>query len=171
MELRLNWVVVFCLSISIAYSNAKAFENKINIIFEKQNIEVIYKKKKPMIVVEIAKTEQQHAQGLMFRDKLNKNEGMLFVFNDERILEFWMKNTLIDLDIGYFDKDKRLIDIKQMKAVTSIIQNNLPTYPSKQPAMFALEMTKGWFKKNKIEEGAIFRFVTNLDPVKNGNPK
>ena len=104
MELRLNWVAVFCLSISIAYSNAKAFESKTNIIFEKQNIEVIYKKKKPIIVVEIAKTEQQHAQGLMFRNKLNKNEGMLFVFNEERILEFWMKNTLIDLDIGYFDK-------------------------------------------------------------------
>ena len=78
---------------------------------------------------------------------------MLFIFNEELVREFWMKNTLINLDIGYFDKNKKLIDIQQMKAVTSVMQTDLPRYPSKQPAMYALEMQQTWFKKNKFRYG------------------
>ncbi|MBC7742658.1 MAG: DUF192 domain-containing protein [Bdellovibrionaceae bacterium] len=94
----------------------------------------------------------------MFRKKLGSDEGMLFVFESEGIRTFWMKNTLIDLSIGYFDKSKKLIDIQEMKAMNSVLEKDLPTYPSKSPAMYALEMPTGWFKKNKIKEGAQLRY-------------
>jgi len=127
--------------------------------FKNQTIALIQAKNKKIIRVEVAEAPEQHALGLMFREKLENNEGMLFVFPDEKIREFWMKNTLINLDIGYFDKNKKLIDIKQMTAVTSALQTELPAYPSKQPAMYALEMAQGWFKKNKFSEGTKFKFI------------
>lgn len=159
MVLRLKWAIVFCLIISSMVSFANAAETEPNIKFKKVNLQLKFKKNTKIIMVELAETEEQHARGLMFRTKLKNDEGMLFVFADEQIRQFWMKNTLINLDIGYFDKNKRLVDIQQMKAVTSIMQIDIPTYPSKQPAMYALEMSQGWFKKNKFEEGTIMNIV------------
>ncbi len=152
MVLRLKWLAGLCL-ISLIYS-ASAFAKEEKVAFKKQTITVGTKK----ILVEIAETEQQHAYGLMFRKKLGLNEGMLFVFKDEEIRSFWMKNTLINLSIGYFDKNKKLIDIQEMKAMTSLIEKETPSYPSKGPAQYALEMSEGWFKKNKILIGDRFSF-------------
>jgi len=109
--------------------------------------------------VEIAKSPRQHARGLMFRKHMAPEGGMLFVFDREEPRSFWMKNTFIDLDIGYFDKNKRLIDIKHMKAVKSELEINLPRYLSLKPAQYALEVNKGWFKKNNISLGAVFSWT------------
>lgn len=159
MELRLKWAVVFCLLTNSLFFAAPALaETKVK--FKKQKIELTYKKLKKVLNVEIAETEDQHAHGLMFREKLGKDEGMLFIFKDEQQRDFWMKNTLVNLDIGYFNKDKKLIDIQQMKAVTSILQTDLPSYPSKGPAQYALEMSQGWFKKNKFPEGTTLKLST-----------
>jgi uncharacterized protein len=153
MVLHLKWVLGFVLALSwTLFVQAQLVAPVLK--FKKQKIEITYKKQKQIINAELAETPEQHSQGLMFRKKMGSNDGMLFVFKDEQIRDFWMKNTLIDLDIGYFDKDRKLIDIQQMKAVTSVMQDNLPTYPSKRPAQYALEMNTGWFKKNKIEEGS-----------------
>jgi len=167
---RLDWLVVFCLIGGFTFwqpawgkSNSKQSSKPSRELdqskFKKQKIELIQKTRKKTIDVELAETPQQQAQGLMMREKLQENEGMLFVFDDEQPREFWMKNTLINLDIGYFDKNKRLIGIQQMKAANSIMQTDFTTYPSKNQAMYALEMTQGWFKKNKFAEGAEFRFL------------
>lgn len=157
MVLRLKWAVAFCLIISSVFVEAAV--NEQNIKFKKVSVELAFKKNKKIISVELAETPEQHAHGLMFRKKLKNNEGMLFVFNDEQIREFWMKNTLINLDIGYFDKSKKLINIQQMAAVTSVLQIDVPTYPSKRPAMYALEMPVHWFKKNKFDEGTQLRII------------
>ncbi len=111
------------------------------------------------ISVEIADTPELGARGLMFREKLAANEGMLFEFPDERPLAFWMKNTFIDLDIGYFDKNQKLIEVLAMKA-TSKAQLDHPSYPSQKPAKYALEMNVGWFAKNKVKEGDTFKFLS-----------
>lgn len=124
-----------------------------DVVFEKEKIIINGK----TISVEIAKTQEQHERGLMFRKSMPENEGMLFVFNSEDIRSFWMKNTFIDLSIGYFDKDKTLIDIQEMKAA-SMMETRPPSYPSAKPAMYALEMNKGWFVKNKAKLGHKFRF-------------
>lgn len=163
MVLHLNWLVIISVVIATAGPAAEAqVLAEGSITFERKNIELTYIKNKKTIRVELAKTPEQHARGLMFREKLKNNEGMLFMFKDEQARAFWMKNTLLNLDIGYFDKNKKLIDIQQMRAVTSIMQTDLPSYPSKQPAMYALEMPQGWFKKNKFPEMTIFKFVDGL---------
>ena len=105
------------------------------------------------LVVEIAESADQHERGLMFRTKMGEDEGMLFIFRNEETRFFWMKNTLIDLSIAYFDKNGVLVDIKEMVSGKGIADTQLPSYPSAKPAKYALEMNKGWFDKNKITIG------------------
>lgn len=105
------------------------------------------------LVVESAETPDQHQLGLMFRKELKKDQGMLFIFDNEETRFFWMKNTLIDLSIGYFDQKGILIDIQEMVSGKGVPDSALPSYPSAKPAMYALEMSKGWFTKNKIKLG------------------
>lgn len=104
------------------------------------------------INVEVADSDEKRAFGLMFKKALLPNEGMLFIFDEVKPLSFWMKNTFIDLDIGYFNEKKILTEIYEMKA-TTIMQEQFPSYPSKKPAQYALELNAGWFKKNKIKVG------------------
>ena len=104
--------------------------------------------------VEVAKTDSEHAQGLMFRKSLDENTGMLFVFSDEKPRTFWMKNTFIPLSIGYFDARGNLIDIQEMKASKSEMEMNPEVYPSKGAAQFALEVNPGWFARNKVKVGS-----------------
>ncbi|MGZ3790976.1 MAG: DUF192 domain-containing protein [Bdellovibrio sp.] len=106
------------------------------------------------LMVEVAETPKQHELGLMFRQQLGADEGMLFIFKNQEQRFFWMKNTLIDLSIGYFDKDGKLIDIQEMKSGKGIPDYQLPSYPSIGPAKYALEMNKGWFDRNKIKLGS-----------------
>ncbi len=111
------------------------------------------------ISIELAENELQRSHGLMYRDKMKDMEGMLFIFEYEQSLSFWMKNTFLDLSIGYFDKNRTLVDVQEMRAMNSVVGENLPSYPSIKPAMYALEMNKGWFAKNKVKVGAKFEFV------------
>lgn len=138
---------IFLISCSVGFAQE-------GVSFEKEKIILAGK----TLTVEIAKTSAQHSQGLMHRKSLPENQGMLFVFEDESTRFFWMKNTLIDLSIGYFDKNKVLVDIQEMTA-TSVLETRPKTYPSAKPAMYALEMTKGWFAKNNVKLGQKFEFV------------
>lgn len=126
---------------------------KPDITFKKEKITLDGK----TIPVELAETPEQHERGLMFRKSMPENEGMLFVFSNEEVRYFWMKNTFIDLSIGYFDKEKTLIDIQEMKSA-SMMETRPPSYPSAKPAKYALEMNKGWFAKNKVKLGQKFQF-------------
>ena len=85
----------------------------------------------------------------MHRTKLKDGSGMLFIFDRESIQTFWMKNTFIDLDIGFFNKEKALIEIQEMKGLHSTAQKDIPKISSQFPAQFALEVPKGWFKKKQ----------------------
>lgn len=113
---------------------------------------------KQTITVEMADNDIRRQRGLMFRERLEENQGMLFIFETEQPLSFWMKNTLIPLSIGYFDRDKKLIDIQEM--VPAVVgEKKMKTYPSRSPAMYALEMSQGWFSRHKIEKGSTFSFA------------
>lgn len=153
MGLHLKWLIVFWLSLTPFGFGSFAKANEA-VVFKKQKIFLGTKK----LIVDVAETDMQHEHGLMLRKKLGRNEGMLFVFKDEQPRSFWMKNTIINLSIGYFNKNKKLIDIQEMKSTTSIMEQNLPVYPSSGPAMYALEMSEGWFKRNQIKVGAVFKF-------------
>lgn len=104
------------------------------------------------IRVEIAKTPEERAMGLMNRKKLEKDEGMLFIFESEDYHSFWMKNTLLPLSIAFIDKDRRIVDIKDMKPLT------LDSHSPSRQVLYALEMNKGWFSANGIRVGDVVRF-------------
>lgn len=97
---------------------------------------------------EIADTEQLRMTGLMHRRALGANDGMLFVFESEQNLRFWMKNTSIPLSIAYIDCYGSIIEILDMKPFDTTV-----TYPSSRKARYALEMNRGWFGTNKIMKG------------------
>jgi uncharacterized protein len=99
--------------------------------------------------VEIVDTDESRTKGLMFRDKLDEDQGMLFVFADETTREFWMMNTYIPLNIAYISRQSIINEIYYMRPLDTSIR-----YPSQQPAMYALEVNKDWFKKNNIPEGS-----------------
>lgn len=99
--------------------------------------------------VEIAATSEEHAKGLMGRSELCDNCGMLFIFDDEEYRTFWMKNTKIPLSIAFIDSNGIINDIQDM-----IPYQTFPTYSSKYPAKFALEVNQGWFQINCITIGS-----------------
>jgi uncharacterized membrane protein (UPF0127 family) len=116
---------------------------------------------KKEILVEVARTPEEQARGLMFRKNLPNDMGMLFIYSEEQRLSFWMKNTFIPLSIGFFDKNQALVDVQEMEPVKSEMQSRIPTYQSVKPAKYALEMPPGWFKKNKIRLGDRFLMLEN----------
>ena len=101
--------------------------------------------------VEIADTTEKQALGLMFRDSMPDDHGMLFIFPNEAPRSFWMKNTRIPLDIMYFDKDLRMVSISADTPPCKV--RRCPSYPSKGPAMYVLELNAGMAKKLGIGEG------------------
>jgi len=91
--------------------------------------------------VEIADTEEEYALGLMFRDSMPADHGMIFIFPDEAPRRFWMKNTRIPLDIMYFDKDLRMVSISADTPPCRV--SSCPSYPSAAPAKYVLELNAG----------------------------
>jgi uncharacterized membrane protein (UPF0127 family) len=124
-----------------------------DIVFEKAHLSIAKKR----ITVELAKSPEQQARGLMFRKDLAQDTGMLFIYSEEQRMSFWMKNTFIPLSIGFFDKNQILVDVQEMEPVKSEMQSRIPSYQSLKPAKYALEMPAGWFRKNKIRLGERFQ--------------
>jgi uncharacterized membrane protein (UPF0127 family) len=91
--------------------------------------------------VEIADTAEKQALGLMFRDSMPDDEGMIFIFPNEAPRSFWMKNTRIPLDIMYFDKDLKMVSISADTPPCRV--SRCPSYPSTGPAMYVLELNAG----------------------------
>ena len=104
------------------------------------------------IRVEVARTPEERAKGLMGRGSLGKEEGMLFIFEKEEIHGFWMKNTLIPLSIAFIDKKGTIVWITEMNPLT------LSVHSPPRPVLYALEMNKGWFAANGIKAGDGMRF-------------
>jgi uncharacterized membrane protein (UPF0127 family) len=84
----------------------------------------------------------------MFRENLPENQGMLFVYPYPLVLSFWMRNTLIPLDIAFIDHKGIIISIQQMQPF-----DDEKLYVSPLPVKYALEMNQGWFERNKVRVG------------------
>ena len=104
--------------------------------------------------VEIADTPDSRERGLMFRQEMPAGSGMLFIFDDEDVRTFWMKNTYIALDILYFDAEKRLVSA-QLDVPPCGEQIRCPFYPSAGPARYVLELSAGQSKNLGLKPGDI----------------
>ncbi len=99
------------------------------------------------VPVEIADTDEERQTGLMGRTALAEDAGMLFVFDVEQQLSFWMKDTLIPLSIAFIDSEGRIVDIQDMQPLDEA------PHPSAAPAQYALEVNQGFFEARGIQVG------------------
>jgi hypothetical protein len=106
--------------------------------------EIILKIGAQTVRAEIANTEQSREHGLMRRDHLCADCGMLFAFEKAGRYGFWMKNTLLPLSIAFIAADGSIINIEEMQPNTIDIHN------AQGEALYALEMNSGWFARNGI---------------------
>lgn len=103
--------------------------------------------------VELATDVAAQQRGLMFRDSMAADHGMLFVFNDLVQRTFWMKNTRIPLDILYFDENYKLVSAALRTPPCHSVDNNCPLYPSSGPAQYVLELNAGVAEKLGVKPG------------------
>ena len=103
--------------------------------------------------VELAETEDKQALGLMFRDSMADDHGMLFLFPVEATRRFWMRNTRIPLDIFYFDAELRLVSVAV--DVQPCRTPQCPSYPSEGPAQYVLELNAGKAAELSVRRGDV----------------
>lgn len=97
--------------------------------------------------VEVAATIEQRMKGLMFREKLGANDGMLFVFDEPGYHAMWMKNTPLPLSVAFVDGAGAILNILDMEPHT------LDQHAAAGPAVYAIETNKGWFARRGIKAG------------------
>jgi uncharacterized protein len=97
--------------------------------------------------VEVAASEPTRMKGLMHREKMGRNDGMLFVFDEPGYHAMWMKDTLIPLSVAFVDRDGVILNIADMEPRT------LESHAAAGPAIYAIETNKGWFAERKIKPG------------------
>ncbi len=107
------------------------------------------------IVLELAVTDEEKAQGLMFRDALAADRGMLFVFPTDGIHPFWMKNTFIPLDMIWLSASGAVVEVRA--DVPPCRLDPCPSYANDRPARAVLELAAGAAAKHRIAAGSVLR--------------
>ncbi len=102
------------------------------------------------VSAEVAETPAETTRGLMHREHLDMDKGMIFIFKVERERNFWMKNTLIPLDIIFIDSNKTIVKIHE--AYPCKVEE-CPRYPSALPIKYVLEVNQGFSENNNISVG------------------
>jgi uncharacterized protein len=109
-----------------------------------------------VVNVEVVDSYIGRGKGLMFRERLNKDTGMLFIFPNEKKHPFWMANTLISLDIIWINSDYEIVYINENTPPCGNYEGNTsdcPVYNPDSKAKYVLEVNAGWVKRNKVEVG------------------
>jgi uncharacterized membrane protein (UPF0127 family) len=132
----------FIILISIVIISGCIEEQKMKIFTNSSQIE---------IKVEIADTFEERQRGLMFRDKLENNSGMLFVFEKEQYVTFWMKNMRIPLDMIFISENGTINEIKE--DLKPCEKEPCLLYPSNFPVKYVLEVNSGFCRQNNIKVG------------------
>ena len=101
-----------------------------------------------VIRAEVAATEAERQQGLMHREKLGPNEGMVFLFGAPATVCMWMKNTYVPLSVAFIDEHGKIVNIEDMQPQTT------DSHCAKKPIRYALEMNQGWFRQKNIKPGS-----------------
>jgi uncharacterized membrane protein (UPF0127 family) len=101
-----------------------------------------------IIKAEVAATDAERQRGLMYREKMGANEGMVFLFDAPANVCMWMKNTFIPLSVAFIDQSGKIVNIEDMQPQTTA------SHCAKKPIRYALEMNLGWFKQKNIKPGS-----------------
>jgi uncharacterized membrane protein (UPF0127 family) len=101
------------------------------------------------VYVDIADNSDSRARGLMFRDEMPEDEGMLFIYAEPGKRWFWMEDTYIRLSLAYIDENGKIFQLVDMEPLDKTTQ------PSQRLAQYVLEVNQGWFRKHGIKVGDI----------------
>jgi len=150
-----NYTTLF-LSLLLVLSITSCKEDKaitpVKVDFKKEGELTLFKGTTDTIIkvfnIEIAKTDYEIQTGLMYRDSMKDDQGMLFVFNDVQMRSFYMKNTRIPLDLIFFDHNKRIVSFQEN--AKPMDENSLQ---SNTPAQFVLEVNAGTAQKLLLDVG------------------
>jgi len=107
------------------------------------------------VKVEVADSDKERQTGLMFRESLDENSGMLFLFDVSEQYAFWMKNTLIPLDVIYINEDFKIVEIIYAEPCK---QDPCKRLRPKEKAMYVLEVNGNFSVRNKISVGDTVKF-------------
>jgi uncharacterized membrane protein (UPF0127 family) len=113
------------------------------------------------ITAEIAATDEERQLGLMHRKKINPDQGMLLVFEQENLYSIWMKNMNIPLDIVWLNGEKRIVHIE--RDVPPCKEDPCPTYTSRLPAMYVLELKTGSVNEHSLKMFDRIEFVLKME--------
>jgi uncharacterized membrane protein (UPF0127 family) len=106
-----------------------------------------------IVNAEVVATPAGRERGLMFRERLGENDGMLFVFDQIGYHSMWMRNTLIPLSVAFIDDKGRILNIEEMLPHSEI------THRAAGPSRYALEMNAKWFRKRNLEPGTTIKGI------------
>lgn len=132
----LLFYLIFCLAFLAAKNERKPF---VRVFFPNRS----------SVIAELALTDEERQLGLMIREKINSDQGMLFVFEEEDILSFWMKNMNFPLDILWLNQEKRIVHMECH--VPPCKEPNCPSYSSPIPAKYVLELKAGSVERNQLK--------------------
>ncbi len=109
------------------------------------------------IIAELSVNEEQRARGLMFREEIHENQAMLFIFAEEDIHSFWMKNMRFPIDILWLDRNRRIVHIES--SVPPCPHEPCPTYSPAAAAAFVLELQSGCSEKHGLGVSDRLEFI------------
>jgi len=139
------FLVIILVIVIIAFRGGQEIEDGITEVCFKENC----------FQVEIADTDEKRERGLMFREELCSDCGMLFVYDEEVKSKFWMKNTLIPLDIIWLDSDLNVVHVAN--AVPCVTEECELYGPDLEKAQYVLEVNSGISKNIGLEKGSTLR--------------
>ena len=113
--------------------------------------------------IEVADEHEERVKGLMYREEMAADHGMLFVFELQEPQAFWMRNTLIPLDIMYFDSEKRFVSAHYNVPTCKHGGENCPNYPSEGEAQYVLELNAGVGEALALRPGDVITLPKNLN--------
>lgn len=109
------------------------------------------------ITAELAVTDEQRQQGLMYRQGMKEDQGMLFIFEVEDFYSFWMKNMLFSLDLLWLDSNRQIVHIEEN--IPPCASDPCPSYEPARPARYVLELVSGSVKKHGLKLGDRLDFL------------
>jgi uncharacterized protein len=111
-----------------------------------------------IIHAELADTPQKRAEGLMYREQLAADRGMLFTFSQSQAWVFWMKNTKIPLDLIWMNEKKQIIHMEQSVPICTRTDDSCPQYRPNEDALYVLELAAGRAESLKLQRGSKLQF-------------
>ncbi|MBK5282722.1 MAG: DUF192 domain-containing protein [Nitrospiraceae bacterium] len=112
-----------------------------------------------IIYAELADTPQKRAEGLMYREHLGADRGMLFTFSEAQAWVFWMKNTKIPLDLIWMNEKKQIIHMEQSVPICTRTDDSCPQYRPNEGALYVLELAGGRAETLKLQRGSKLHFL------------